>query len=570
MIEKIFRFGLSWSLAVAALILGARGSAVAQTNRLTSPSIVHNVRASNGRLEMTVNESRILTLDHKIPQFQVNNPDILTLTALSPTQIQLHAKQAGVTQVNIWDEQEKVYSLDVIVFGDARELSVLLESEFPNCSLRIKPMSSGVLISGYVDRPDHVTNIIEIAEEYYPKVLSNITVGGVHQVLLHVKAMEVSRTKLRRLGIDWQLFADDAIIRSTISGLLSSVTRGIAETPAGSTWGYTEGLSGSPTFAFGVLNGPEAFFGFIEALRDDNLMKVLAEPTLVTVSGRPAYFQVGGEIPLLIPQGLGQVSIQYKKYGTQVDFVPIVLGNGRIRLEVRPRVSEIDSTRSVVLDSLVIPGLRVREVDTGVEMMAGQTLAIAGLVQNRIEANKRGLPWVSDLPYIGALFRRVEERNNEVELLVLVTPELVEAMDAHEVPPCGPGLRTASPNDCELYLKGHLEVPRCCPQCPTTGQPLGSAPFPTRPAMTPGAVTTPPEPAPLPDPPRPTLQPAPSEAAASSATIRVPQPTRAQAGSSARQKNLSIRQVRHDLPDTSKKRELPGFIGPVGYDAPRE
>jgi pilus assembly protein CpaC len=566
MIMQIVRVGLHSSLAAAVLILGALGTAVAQTNQLTSPSIVHNVRASNGRLEMTVNESRILTLDHKIPQFQVNNPEIMTLTALSPTQIQIHARQAGVTQVNIWDEHEKVYSLDVIVFGDARELAVLLESEFPNCSLRIKPMSSGVLISGYVDQPDHVTNIIEIAEEYYPKVLSNITVGGVHQVLLHVKAMEVSRTKLRRLGIDWQLFTEDAIIRSTISGILSSVSR-----EAGAAGGmYTEGLAGTPTFSFSVFDGATAFFGFLEALRDDNLMKVLAEPTLVTVSGRPAYFQVGGEIPVLIPQGLGQVSIQYKKFGTQVDFVPIVLGNGRIRLEVRPRVSEIDSTRSVVLDSLVVPGLRVREVDTGVEMMAGQTLAIAGLVQTRVEANKRGLPWVSDLPYVGALFRRVEEINNEVELLILVTPELVEAMDAHEVPPCGPGLRTASPSDCELYLKGHLEVPRCCPPGSAMGQPLGAGPFPMRPAVSPGPVTTPPEPAPLPEPVQPSLQPAQPAARLPSATTRAHRPTKAHAVSSARQKNLSTQQVPQDLPEISKKIELPGFIGPVGYDAPKE
>jgi pilus assembly protein CpaC len=192
------------------------------------------------------------------------------------------------------------------------------------------------------------------------------------------------------------------------------------------------------------------------------------------------------------------------------------------------------------------------------------------LVQNRVEANKRGLPWVSDLPYVGALFRRVEERNNEVELLILVTPELVDAMDAHEVPPGGPGLRTASPNDCELYLKGHLEVPRCCPPGSEMGQPLGTGPFPMRPAVSPGSTTTPPQPAPLPDPAQPSLQPAQPEARAPSATTRALRPTKARAVSSARQKNLSIRQVPQDLSDTSKKRELPGFIGPVGYDAPAE
>jgi pilus assembly protein CpaC len=180
---------------------------------------------------------------------------------------------------------------------------------------------------------------------------------------------------------------------------------------------------------------------------------------LVTVSGRPASFTVGGEFPILVPAGLGTVSIEYKTFGTQVDFVPIVLGNGRIRLEVRPRVSELDAARGVTLNNSTVPALQVREVDTGVELRAGQTLALAGLVQNRIEVENKGLPILADLPYFGAPFRRVSEKNNEIELLIMVTPELVEAMEQHEVPPVGPGMHTISPSDHDLYWRGHLEVP---------------------------------------------------------------------------------------------------------------
>ena len=107
----------------------------------------------------------------RIPQAQVNNPDIVQLTPLSPNQIQLSAKKTGVTQVNLWDEKGQIYSVDVIVFGDARELTMLLRSEFPHCSLRVRPISGGVLISGFVDQPEHVQSIVQIAEEYYPKVL---------------------------------------------------------------------------------------------------------------------------------------------------------------------------------------------------------------------------------------------------------------------------------------------------------------------------------------------------------------------------------------------------------------
>ncbi len=429
----------------------APGPASAQTYVDPSTgSIVYRVRAASQRLEMTVNSSRILTTERKIPQAQVNNPDVVELTPLSPTEIQISALSPGVTQVNLWDEQNNLTTVDVIVFGDARELEYVLRSQFPNATLKVVPVATGVLISGYVDRPEHVDLVKRIAEEYYPKVIDNITVGGVHQVLLHVKVMEVSRTKLRRLGFDWAKITGGNVVASTISGLITAATTGGVTT------------TGDATFSFGVVDGSAAFFGVLEALRQDNLAKVLAEPTLVTVSGRPAFFNVGGEIPVLVPQSLGSVSIEYKKYGTQLDFVPIVLGNGHIRLEVRPRVSEIDPTRTVTIGSVSVPGLRTREVETGVEMKAGQTLAIAGLVQLRTESENRGLPWVSDLPYVGAAFRSVDNRTNEIELLILVTPELVEAVDADQLPPCVPGLNSADPTDVDLYWKGSLEVPACC------------------------------------------------------------------------------------------------------------
>lgn len=144
-----------------------------------------------------------------------------------------------------------------------------------------------------------------------------------------------------------------------------------------------------------------------------------------------------------------------------VDFVPIVLGNGMVRLEVRPEITEIDPSLAVN----GAPGFRSRTVDTGVEMKSGQTLALAGLIQNRLDSEVRGIPWLADMPWVGAAFRRTRETENEVELLILVTPELVDALHGHEVPPCGPGQMTTSPCDTQLYWKGHIEVPGGCPNC---------------------------------------------------------------------------------------------------------
>jgi pilus assembly protein CpaC len=196
-------------------------------------------------------------------------------------------------------------------------------------------------------------------------------------------------------------------------------------------------------------------------------------------------FQVGGEIGYQLNGGITGPTAEFKEYGTRVDFVPIVLGKGRINLQVRAMVTEIDAANSVG----PVPALRTRQTETGVELQAGQTLAIAGLLQNRIESENRGLPWISEVPILGIPFRRVEHSNNEVELLILVTPQLVDAMDPEDVPQCLPGQRTTDPCDWELYVQGHLEVPNCCPDGDCNECKQGSQGSQSGPAVAPeGAV----------------------------------------------------------------------------------
>ena len=227
------------------------------------------------------------------------------------------------------------------------------------------------------------------------------------------------------------------------------------------------GLAGD-TFRFGIVgsSGNTAFFGFLDAMRKYSLAKVVAEPTLVTISGRPASFNDGGEIPILEPGGLGTTTIDWKKFGTQVDFVPIVLGNGRIRLEVRPRVSQLDYSIGVTIPgtTTTTPGLDVREVDTGVEMQPGQTLAIAGLLYKEVDYTNTGIPLLGRFAVVRCrVSQHASNRVNEKELLIMVTPELVDAMNPGEVPPCMPGMCSVSPNDAQLYGRGYSEVPACGP-----------------------------------------------------------------------------------------------------------
>ncbi len=428
----------------------------------TPPSVIRNISQANERVELTVNTSKLLTLEKRIPKMVVNNPELVTVTALSANQIMLAATKPGVTQVNLWDEEGNVFAVDVVIYGDVQELTMALKRLFPESSVKVMRLSNSLVLEGFVERPEAVSPIIRLAEDYAPKVVNNIVVGGVQQVQLKVKVMEVSRTKLRRLGFDFAQFSNSGgFLVSSISGLISTVDSAA----------QTVTTSGE-TVAFGIVDGSDSFLGFIDALQRNNVAKILADPTITAVSGRPANFNVGGELPIIIPSGIGQTTVEYKPFGTQVDFVPIVLGNGKVRLEVRPRISSIDDTLSVNIDEFSVPALTVRQVDTAVELRAGQTLALAGLVQTRVDAEERGLPFLGDLPLVGAAFRSVEEEVNEIELLILVTPEFADGLEPHEVPPCGPGMESISPSNCELYVGGHLEVPApgpCGPGCAPCG-----------------------------------------------------------------------------------------------------
>ncbi|MBN2580612.1 MAG: pilus assembly protein N-terminal domain-containing protein [Pirellulales bacterium] len=509
-----------------------------------NPPLLFEVKLPRQRLQMTVDTSRILELGQKIPQMEVSNPALLDLTPLSPTQVQVSAKAKGVTQINLWGEDQKIYTIDVMIHNDAREMTMLLQSQFPTASLKVIPFADTVLISGYVEQAEHIKKIMEIAKAFYPNPMDNIRVGGVQQVLLHVKVMEVSRTKLRRLGFDWAQISGSNGFLSGPNSLLSDYD------PTGLTIPPNLFRMATPsTFAFSVVSGNNAFFGVLDALRQDRLMKILSEPTLVTVNGRAAKFHVGGQIAIQVPQSLGTVSIEFKNYGTDIDFVPIVLGNGNISLEIRPVVSELDYANGTTIGGTTVPGLRDRKADTAVELMAGQTLAIAGLVQSRVEAENSGLPWVSDVPYLGAAFRKTRETVNEVEVLILVTPELVAPLDACQVPQCGPGLATTSPSDWELYMQGHVEVPNCCPtgDCGPCLDSRNGGPPPD------GMIG--PEPIPSPDP----------GASPHDARLR----RRPAATVASNPNNRHSRARPQPLPYGTAPggpNEPPGFIGPIGYD----
>ncbi|MCG8651410.1 MAG: pilus assembly protein N-terminal domain-containing protein [Pirellulales bacterium] len=406
----------------------------------------HNITQSIERLEMLVKSSRILTLEGRIPKFQVHNEEVLGATPVSQNQLQIFAKVPGTTQLNLWDTNDKLYTVDIVVLADAREVEGILSSQLPLASLKVTPVNNSAIVSGSVTSVDDVDRAVAIVEQFYATVVNNIKVVGVQQVLLHTRIMEVSRTKFRDLGVDLAIIDSGNFFVNAPGNLINA---------PGSTLGGA--LPEADAANVRIFTGE--FEALIAALRRQDLVKFLAEPTVVATHGRPARFIVGGRVPYIVPSGDDTVTINYEEFGTSVDFLPFVVGPGRIRLEVRPEVTEPDNARSIEASGIVVPAFTSRYVETAVELQAGQTFAIAGLLQSRTESNVRATPFFGELPYVGAMFRRVQERRNDIELLITVTPELVDAMNPHEVPRGGPGLNSTSPTDSELYLKGHLEVP---------------------------------------------------------------------------------------------------------------
>ena len=429
----------------------AQGSSVAANAKLPLTGTL-NIKDQQTRLEMIINSSQILSLDRDIARANVQNDALVDMQPISRNQMLISSKATGFTQVDLYGPNNEVYNVQVTVLGDARELEAILHAEFPSSNLQVRPIQNAVILSGQVTADAHVAQAVQIAEQYYPTVINKVEVLGVHTVMLHVQIMEVSRTKLRNLGIDYALGFGDDFVQQTASGLIQP----------GAIAADQILNAGNETYKVGVINNGNRFFGFVNLLKQDNLVKVLADPTLVAIDGRPASFNSGGEFPILVPAGLGQVGVEFREFGTKLDFVAKVRGDGRIHLEVRPMISEVDESRSVQVNGISVPGLRSRYVETAVELNAGQTLALAGLLQVKTETTKRGIPGLSDLPYLGALFRNTRDVQNEIELLITVTPDFAAGMDPSEVPAGGPGYATVSPSDKELYLRGYLETPNLC------------------------------------------------------------------------------------------------------------
>src|SRR5262245_10816683 len=462
-------------------------------------AMVYRVANKTSQLTITEKEARLLELPARIKTVDGFDPAIVKITTVNNFhQVRMLALAPGFTTITLVDEHGQGYNLELLVNGDVRQFQALIRQAAPGSSVQAIKVKDAVLLLGWVDQAGQATKIVELAEMHFSKVLNYLQVSGVQTIMLRVRMMEAQRSKIRALGFNFLQIRD----HSYVGGLPGQMVPFANQSPPanlGSPFGAFLGPAissavspAAATAVFGTVANDNVFQGFIEALKQQSLLTILAKPNLTTTNGRPANFLDGGQFPIPIPQGLGTVSVQYKSFGVQLEFVPTILSSGRLRMQVSPEVSSKDLSQTVTVQGITVPSLITRKVNTEVEMNFGETLIIGGLISNQITSTTSKIPFLGEIPWIGAAFRRVLHNEAETELIVLVTPELVSPVDETQLPD-GPSRSTTSPTDRELYWNGYLETPK---YAPTPEPPPTSFGFPPPYVPAPKTMLPPGEPAP--------------------------------------------------------------------------
>ena len=415
------------------------------------------VNESVESLDIIAGSARRLKFAYQVPELMVENPEVIQASPVSPNELLITGLKPGVSSITVSDPDKNLQTIAIEVLVDTRKLELAFKNYFPDSQIKVHPFNSGVILAGHVARADQVANIMKVAADYFPtNVVNQLQVNGNQNIAIKVEVYEVSRTKLRELGVDWAVFGSRVEVISSVSDIIAATTSGAAG-------GVGDAISnGSETISFGVVNDNFIFRKFIKALEQNNVAKLLDQPVLVAQNGRPAEFLSGGEIPIQSAAGLGATQIEFRPFGTKLDMVPIVHGNGELTLEVRAEVSEVAPELSVG----GVPGFSVRRVNTGVKMRAGHTLALAGDYRETSSAENRGIPKLKHSPFLGPLFRTINDTVNETELVFLITPRFVSDVEPSQLPVDRPGRVTTLPSDHELYVDGYIEVPKCNDDCP--------------------------------------------------------------------------------------------------------
>uniref|UniRef100_UPI002FCBCDFF type II and III secretion system protein family protein n=1 Tax=Pseudomonas sp. TaxID=306 RepID=UPI002FCBCDFF len=454
------------------------------------PAVSAMPAANVTNIQVPIYKSRVLTTRAPVKKVSVGNPEIADILVTSPTQLYLLGRALGSTNVLLWDGSNRLIdSLDLEVVHDLGGLKSKLHELLPNEEISVYSAQGALVLRGQVSSAAAMDNAVKLAKTYTAQtasivqgegeaavaaptqsleVINLLTVGGSQQVMLEVKVAEMKRSLFKSLNMRFNALDFGSSSRWSGGGFNSGVGPGgipIGFVPDPDNAGHIildpTSLIGSGKGFLGQFISENFLFNVVlEAAKDNGSAKVLAEPTLTTLTGQQAEFISGGEFPIPVSDEDG-ITIEFKEFGVGVKFLPVVLDSGRINLNLNVSVSELVTANSLVVDtasgslvgddvSLLVPALTKRSAQSTVELGNGQTIAIAGLISENTRDFVSRFPGLGDIPVLGNLFRSQEFVNGETELVILVTPHLAKPIDARSVRL--PTEKFVEPSDLDFYL----------------------------------------------------------------------------------------------------------------------
>ena len=439
-----FSSALLCAAVLAAPLAGLTFAAPARAQSVTSPA--RSIAVALGRGEL-------VTLPGRMADVFVADDKVADVQAKSTNQLYVFGKGPGETTVYASNARgEVIWSANVRVGTNIDSIDQLLRMALPEAKIQSATMNSTVLLTGTVAAPEDAAEAERLVKAFVGEkmqVISRLKLATPVQVMLQVRIAEVSRSLTRAINMNWATadstsgmkfgVAQNSFYSQYVPGgtLATGTSSSTSSSGSSGTTNTTSTLVGAAATGTRLI-GNSKFLGMnvlgaLDLGETIGLTNTLAEPNLTALSGETAEFLAGGEFPVPLSQGLGATSIEYKKYGVSLSYTPTVLANGRISLRVRPEVSELSSDGAITISGFSIPGLRVRRAETTVELGSGQSFMIAGLLSNSAKNTIVKMPGAGDLPVLGSLFRSTSFQKGETELVIVVTPYLVNPVDAKDI-----------------------------------------------------------------------------------------------------------------------------------------
>jgi|ERR1700722_3601935 len=454
------RTALASMLLVGALLIGAAGAKAqqAQPNASTITAMAQAVPAvtqataaavqqapaqtaaaeSEGpqTLHLLVGRSLVISSPTKIKRVSLADPTIAEAIVVSPFQVLVNGKTPGGVSLLLWDEADQSQAFEVSVDIDILGLTQKIHEVFPAEAVQVETSRDMVIVSGKVSSAALADKILEVVKTAAPKVTSLMEVPAAPdaEILLEVKFADVNRTVESQLGINI-LSLPGAKNIGTISTQQFSPPQLVSPTTGSGSSGATSAIGLSNLLNIFIFRPDIDFAATIQALETNNVLQILAEPNLMTESGKEASFLAGGEFPFPILQGtsgggFAGITIQFKEFGVRLNFTPTLTPDGLIHLKVKPEVSSLDFTNALTIQGFLIPALATNRAESDVVLRDGQTFAMAGLLDNRVTEEFNKIPWIGDVPVLGNLFKSRSLTKSKNELLIVVTPRIVHPSDS--------------------------------------------------------------------------------------------------------------------------------------------